>query len=123
MINTKVRIGITGGERGIRSFVSLCKLAHVVRRLLPLPLQSVFSNPVKYAPMAYFTKFTHIKDYRIQYLYGGEGGIRTLEAGLHPPNRLAGGPFRPLKHLSCNIVQSKQYNNNIFLKNHYIIVI
>ena len=31
---------------------------------------------------------------------GGEGGIRTLEASLHPPNRLAGGPFRPLKHLS-----------------------
>ncbi len=31
---------------------------------------------------------------------GGEGGIRTLEAGLNPPNRLAGGPFQPLKHLS-----------------------
>ncbi len=33
-------------------------------------------------------------------LYGGEGGIRTLEASLHSPNRLAGGPFQPLKHLS-----------------------
>ena len=32
--------------------------------------------------------------------FGGEGGIRTLEAGLHPLNRLAGGPFQPLKHLS-----------------------
>ncbi len=35
-----------------------------------------------------------------EFLNGGEGGIRTLEASLHPPNRLAGGPFRPLKHLS-----------------------
>ncbi len=33
-------------------------------------------------------------------LTGGEGGIRTLEARLNPLNRLAGGPFRPLKHLS-----------------------
>ena len=37
---------------------------------------------------------------RLQLKTGGEGGIRTLEASLHPPNRLAGGPFRPLKHLS-----------------------
>ena len=52
------------------------------RRLLPLLLQSVFSNPVKYAPTAYFTKFTRINDYRIQYLYGGEGGIWTLETDI-----------------------------------------
>src|SRR4030042_3266502 len=45
---------------------------------------------------------------------GGEGGIRTLEANLHSPNRLAGGPFRPLKHLSelCG----KQYNNTDIIK-------
>ena len=47
-------------------------------------------------------------------LSGGEGGIRTLEASLHPPNRLAGGPFRPLKHLSE--FYSKQYNNTDFIK-------
>ena len=76
MFNVESRSNsITGGGGGIWSFVSLCKLAHVVRRLLPLTLQSVFSNPVKYAPMAYFTKFTHINDCCIQYLDGGGGGI------------------------------------------------
>jgi hypothetical protein len=42
------------------------------------------------------------------FYFGGEGGIRTLEASLHPPNRLAGGPFRPLKHLSLKQLISKQ---------------
>src|SRR5579884_791106 len=30
----------------------------------------------------------------------GEGGIRTLEAGIHPPNALAGRRLQPLGHFS-----------------------
>ena len=31
---------------------------------------------------------------------GGEGGIRTLEAGISPPNALAGRRLQPLGHFS-----------------------
>src|SRR6266540_641494 len=33
---------------------------------------------------------------------GGEGGIRTLEAGISPPNALAGRRLQPLGHFSAD---------------------
>ena len=41
-------------------------------------------------------------------VYGGGGGIRTLEAGNPPPNRLAGGPIQPLLHSSNRIINEYQ---------------
>jgi len=64
-----------GGGGGNRSFVSLCSLQS--RRLLQLSLQSVFSIPVKYALMAYFTQLKFINLCRLWYLHGGGGGNRT----------------------------------------------
>src|SRR3954453_14085094 len=37
---------------------------------------------------------------RAQWRRNGEGGIRTLEAGIHPPNALAGRRLQPLGHFS-----------------------
>ena len=46
--------------------------SHFIRCRDADSLRSVLSNPVKYAPMAYFTCSV--------YIYGGESGIRTHEA-------------------------------------------
>ena len=52
----------TGGADGICSFVSLSFAAET--RTPSSSTQSVFSNPVKYAPMAYFTQFNYIIIYQ-----------------------------------------------------------
>ena len=36
---------------------------------------------------------------------GGEGGIRTLEAGISPPNALAGRRLQPLGHFSADAIR------------------
>src|SRR6266487_3962613 len=46
---------------------------------------------------------TGAQDERLPGRGSGEGGIRTLEAGISPPNALAGRRLQPLGHFSGRI--------------------
>ena len=48
-------------------------------------------------------------DFRGAAARGGEGGIRTLEAGISPPNALAGRRLQPLGHFSRARIVSQHF--------------
>ena len=102
---------IVYGGGGIRSFVSpsvRCRAADS----FGCRLQSVHSNP--FVPTCHrHLETISISDSFNFIVFGGGGGIRTLEAGNPPPNRLAGGPIQPLLHSSKRVINEYQRDTYI----------